>query len=525
MPIINFAAAFSGSEPRLLGWLYRRLGRWYPGVFVTVELQTAFVVTIATLALYTFYYDAGREDSLTLLAIVLGLTAASVAFALARSYPRLRPVKAWIAGARGPDETIAAWRAAVGLPLELVRRDMLVPIVGVAGPASVAAVVVLGLNWLAFFPIFAGALIAIGYSGVLHYFAIEAGLRPVVIDLNSTLPARMSVDPRAFPLRVRLMASLPLINVITGVVVAALTTSGGGGTALGLDVLVAITVAFTVSFELSLMLSKSILRPVSDLERATEAVRAGDYSYTVPVTTTDELGALGAAFNQMVAGLAERERIREAFGTYLDKEVAEYILSEGYSPEGTEVEVSMLFCDVHDFTRHASEMPAVEVVARLNELFECVVPIVARHGGHVDKFEGDGLLAIFGAPERRPDHADRAVRAAAEMAERVNVRGEGGDFRIGVGVNTGRVMAGSIGGAGRLNFSVIGDPVNVASRVESATRETGDDVLITAETVKALGESFELEPRGPVALKGKDEPAELFAVRVGAEARSEGAPA
>ena len=119
--------------------------------------------------------------------------------------------------------------------------------------------------------------------------------------------------------------------------------------------------------------------------------------------------------------------------------------------------------------------------------------MIAADGGHVDKFEGDGLMAVFGAPEPFPDHADRAVRAAIEIDRRVNREGEGGRFELGVGVNTGRVVAGSIGGAGRLNFSVIGDAVNVAARVEAATRELGDDVLLTEATHERLRDDFELE--------------------------------
>jgi adenylate cyclase len=171
----------------------------------------------------------------------------------------------------------------------------------------------------------------------------------------------------------------------------------------------------------------------------------------------------------------------------------------------------LLFCDVRDFTRFAAEADAQEVVGRLNELFETVVPIVARHGGHVDKFVGDGLLAVFGAPEPYPDHADRAVRAAVEMAQVVN-HGDSGPLRIGIGVNSGPVVAGSIGGAGRLNFSVIGDAVNVAARVEAATRKTGDTVLL-AENVKRLlrAEGVPLEQRPGVPLKGKTESIMLYA--------------
>jgi adenylate cyclase len=499
-----------------LFWLYRRLGSFYPAAFVTLTLQSAFIVTVGAVALYTFYYDAERSDFLRILFIALGLTAFAMLIALLRIYRRLRPVQEWIGGRRDPNSTAEAWRTAVSFPYEMVRRDMWIPIALVCAPSAAASVAILDVSWLAFFPIFAGALVSLGYSGILHHFVVEAGFRPVLIDINQAVPPRLRQDAGSMPVRMKLLLTLPMINVITGVVVAAMTSDGGGGTNLGVDVLVALAVSFTISFELTVLLSKSILRPIEDLEQATEEIRRGNYSRHVPITTGDEIGDLGVGFNQMVEGLAERERIREAFGTYLDKEVAEYILSEGFSTEGTEVEVSILFCDVRDFTRFAAQADAQEVVANLNRLFETVVPMVAHHGGHVDKFVGDGLVAVFGAPEWFPDHADRAVRAACEMARVVNSGGDGA-FRIGVGVNSGRVVAGSIGGGGRLNFSVIGDPVNVASRVEAATRQTGDDVLITATTRDLLGEEIEVETRGPVELKGYDMPVEVFAPKLPAD--------
>jgi adenylate cyclase len=336
----------------------------------------------------------------------------------------------------------------------------------------------------------------------------------VVVDINRVLPPRLSTGHKAIPLRWKLLAALPMINIITALVASALSGGDRGGTGLGIDVLVATGVAVTIALELSLLLARSIMHPIGDLQRGIEAVRRGEYDIAVPITTADELGELSAAFNQMVTGLAERERIREAFGTYLDKEIAEYILSDQYAPEGFEAEVSLLFCDVRDFTGFASQSEAQEVVAAINRLFETVVPIIAHHGGHVDKFIGDGLLAVFGAPERSDDHADRAVRAAVGIAQRVN-HGDGELLQVGVGVNSGQVVAGSIGGAGRLNFSVIGDAVNVAARVEAATRELGDEVLITASTHERLGETIEAEARGEHALKGKDEPVELFAPVVG----------
>jgi class 3 adenylate cyclase len=495
---------------RTLRWAYRKLGRRYPKAFITLELQSAWGVTLGTLGLYTFYYDTSGHQFLPVLLAALALTGASISLALIRVYRRLEPIEAWIAGKRDPEQTALAWSRAVGLPLEVIRRDMFLPIFGVALPGSILAVALLGLSWAAFFPIYAGAMVAIAYSGVLHYFAIESGLRPLLIDIAEQGGPPLMAGAKTMSLRLKLLGALPLINIITGLVVAALSSNGGGASSLGVDVLIATAVAFTVSFELTVLLSRSILRPIRDLEKVTDEVRRGNYDVLVPITTADEVGRLGLAFNQMVTGLAERERLREAFGAYLDKDVAEYILDQGLTPEGREVEVSILICDALDFTAFASRADAAEVVARLNELFERIVPIVARHGGHVDKFIGDGLLAVFGAPEPFEDHADRAVTAAVEMAEVVN-QPDSGLLPIGIGVNSGVVVAGSIGGAGRFNFSVIGDAVNIAARVEEATRRLGDDVLITAATQSRLSQTLEVLPRGPQRLKGKDEPVELFA--------------
>jgi adenylate cyclase len=492
-----------------LTWLYRKLGRHYPGVFITLELQSAFIVATAAVALFSFYYEVSKEDFLKVLAITLGLTAVAIAVVLARVYKWLRPLKEWIGGARSPAETEAAWHLAVKLPMKMVRRDFWFPIL-VTLVVVIASVVILDLSWLAFFPIMFAGLLSISYAGTLHYLALELALRPILFDINTALDTPVRIDRPVMPLRVKLLGSLPLINVITGVVVAALTSGGGGTDALGINVLIALIVSFTISFELTVLLSRSILRPVEDLEAATERIRQGRFDEHVPVTTSDEFGELSSAFNQMVDGLAERERLREAFGTYLDEEVAAHILSEDYDPQGREVEVSLVFCDVRDFTTAAAEAEAPEIVARLNELFECIVPIVANHRGHIDQFIGDAVLAVFGAPDRIPKHADRAVQCAVELARTINSR-RPGDFEVGVGVNSGTVVAGSIGGAGRLSFSVIGDAVNLCSRVEAATRDTGDPVLITGDTRAQLSETIEVESRGEREIRGYDRRIELYA--------------
>jgi class 3 adenylate cyclase len=509
-------------------FLYRRLGGWYPFAFLALELQSALFIVAGTLALFTFYYEGTTQEYVMVLVIALALTEAAIIATILRARPHLRPLSDWIRGRRDEESTQSAWSSAVSLPLHLIKRDLPLPVIVTVLPTCIAGIIVLDLDWLAIFPLAAASAVALGYSAMLHYLAVEVGMRPLLLDINSQLSPRLSADFWAVPLRTRLMVALPLINLVTGLAVAALTSDGAGsGANLGLDVLVALLVSTTISLELTVMLSKSILRPLRDLERAVERIREGDYEVSVPVTTGDELGDLAASFNQMVEGLAEREKIREAFGTYLDKEVAEYILSEGFTEEGVEVEVTVLFCDVRDFTEFASGASPTEVVAALNELFEVIVPIIADHGGHIDKFEGDGLLAVFGAPEPFPDHADRAVRAACEIGVAVNDRGEAGELRVGVGVNTGVVIAGAIGGAGRLNFSVIGGAVNIAARVEAQTRETDDNILITGETWTRLSHQFEAQNRGHYELRGVAGPVTLYAPKLAGQAETppDGQPA
>jgi adenylate cyclase len=263
--------------------------------------------------------------------------------------------------------------------------------------------------------------------------------------------------------------------------------------------------------------ARSVSDPVERVRAAVERVEQGSLEEEVIVDDGGEIGYLQAGFNRMVAGLRERERIREAFGTYLDREVAEHILREGTSLEGEEVEVTMMFVDMRNFTGFAEGSSAAEVVATINRLFERAVPIIHAHGGHVDKYVGDGLLAVFGAPRRQRDHADQALAASLEIAAAVEEEFED-RLSIGVGLNSGLVVAGNVGGAGRLEFSVIGDAVNVAARVEAATRKTGDTVLVSEHTRALLSDddATSLEERPAVPLKGKTEPVALFAPRVAA---------
>jgi adenylate cyclase len=268
--------------------------------------------------------------------------------------------------------------------------------------------------------------------------------------------------------------------------------------------------ALAVPITVGVLIAPS-LQPIRDLAEGTDRVAAGEYGQRLSVVQDDDLGALAASFNRMQAGLAERQRLQAAFGMYVDPALAARLLEQGDDVfTGERREVTVMFVDVRDFTPFAESNSAEDTVARLNALFEIVVPAVIDAGGHVNKFLGDGAMAVFGAPNDLADHADAAVNAAAVVHRRVAERFRG-ELRIGIGINTGVVIAGTIGGGGHLEFTLIGDTTNVAARVEQLTKITGDAILLTQQTVEAMAaRPAELIDRGPHALKGKSAEVRLF---------------
>ena len=497
--------------PFLFGRAYRRMGKDYFLLYVVFEFVSAFVVCLATVGLFALYTDPSSSEFWTVAAFAEVCVALSTAFMLWGGAKRVRPIIDWM---EGHGDALEAWRAAVEVPRELTLRVGWQPFLLIGVPVSIFATIKADLEPYNAFIIFAGAAVAIAYAAVLHFFSYEQFLRPVVEDITKELPPDFTGGPLGVPLRWKLLGALPLINVITGVVVSGLSTDGTARLEdLGLDVVVAVLVAFTISLELTLLVTRSVLQPVDEMLEATGAVKRGDLDARVPVTSGDELGRLAGSFNDMMQGLSEREALREAFGAYVDPEVAQRVLEQGGELiEGQEREVTVMILDVWDFTALAQRSSARETVTFLNDLFGIVVPCVTEHGGHANKFLGDGLLAVFGAPDRLPDHTDRALAAAGEIATRLTRR-FGDEVRFGIGINSGTVVVGSVGGGGRLEFAVIGDTVNVAARVEHLTRETGDVVLLTEATRCLFSDGSEnLEPRGSFALKGVSEPVPIYAL-------------
>jgi class 3 adenylate cyclase len=501
--------------PRALRWAYRKLGAKYPRFVIAAQLQLAVLVLVGGLALLRLYVAFTWAEFWRLLLVAAVLLVAENVFAFRLATTLIRPAEAWLRGQRDPDTTVAAWRALVDLPTEFLRRWKVWPVIGTATPWSIYATWELGLVWYEAAILIGGCLVVLIYGVLLRFLAMELTMRPVLEDIASTIPDRTPLPRAGLQLKWKLLLLLPAINIITGVVVAGLSESGTTHlTDLGVDVAVAVGVSLTLSLELTVLLTRSILAPIQDLRDATRQVAGGDYTVRVPVLSTDETGMLARAFNDAVSGLEERERLQEAFGAYVDPEIAERVVREGMSFEGEEVEVTVLFLDIRDFTAFAEQASAREVVTTLNEFYDLVVPILLKHNGHANKFIGDGLLGVFGAPDRLRHHADAAVAAALETLDAVHRR-YGGELRIGIGVNSGPVAAGTIGGGGRVEFTVIGDPVNTASRVEAVTREIDAELLITEATRCLLsdgGDGWDLR-QADVELKGKTERVQLYAPR------------
>jgi adenylate cyclase len=493
-------------------YLLHRLGARYPRVVLAGLFQLSYLVVLGGVWLLDLYVRLEPGQFWRILAVTEAALALEIAAALWVAFRLVRPADPWLRGDRTPETALAAWRALAGLPLDLIRYARGLPVVLNIVPISIYLTLEVGGP---FFPAVLVLMAAVGvvlaYSMFLRFFAVELALRPLLEQVSCDVPDGADLGRATVPLRWRLLVGLPVINVITGVAVVGLATDSPSLRTLGVGVLVALGVAFTISLELSLLLLRSIVGPIQDLQSGTERVAAGDFGVRVPVVGSDETGRLAGSFNQMVAGLQERARLREAFGAFVDPGLAERVLEEGTELEGEEAEVTVLFVDIRDFTAFAERASAREVVAALNRFYDYVVPLLVHHGGHANKFVGDGLLGVFGAPDRLPDHADRAVAAALQIAEVVEEAYEG-ELRVGIGINSGSVVSGTLGGGGRVEFTVIGDTVNTAARVEEATRETGDVVLVTEATCRLLRHDHGgFVERRDVPLKGKSERVRLYA--------------
>jgi len=247
-------------------------------------------------------------------------------------------------------------------------------------------------------------------------------------------------------------------------------------------------------------------------------VEQGRFDVRAPVVSNDEIGRLTEGFNRMVRGLGEREFLRETFGKYVSAEIRDEILAGRIALQGEPREVTILFADIRDFTPWVEASDPREVVRDLNAYFTEMETAIRAHGGLVVQYIGDEIEAVFGAPVARPGHAEQAVRAALEMRQRLAAwnaaRATAGQVlvRNGIGIHTGTVLAGNIGSADRLSYALVGDSVNLASRLQSLTKELQADVLVSGTTRARLDGDLPLRPLPAVRVKGRVAEVEVYAL-------------
>lgn len=341
--------------------------------------------------------------------------------------------------------------------------------------------------------------------------------------------AFLTLDVPRISARLRLVATFLLTGFVPLVILAVSARNGIlSSMATGVDpyelldrlqltVLFIVGVALVSNILLSWLTARSLLRPLTTLSQAMTQVAQGDLSPRVPVQANDELGQLSHHFNHTLAQLTQSQKMRDLFGRYVSREVAERVITEGADLGGETVAATALFADIRDFTTLSERLPPQQVVNILNRYYTHMVDVIVTAGGMVNKFGGDSLLAIFGVPIRQPDHALRAVHAAWQMtralaefnAEQMALGLP--QLTIGIGISSGEMVAGNIGGETRLEYTVIGDPVNLASRLQSLTKEWGTPVLLSEDTESLLeGDTAVLRPRDRVTVKGKARPTLVY---------------
>jgi class 3 adenylate cyclase len=284
---------------------------------------------------------------------------------------------------------------------------------------------------------------------------------------------------------------------------------------------VVMILAAAVSLIAAIAISRSITTPVIEVSQMAQRVQSGDLTAQVNVRSSDEVGVLARAFNMMTAGLRERERERDIFGRVVSPEVREKLLSGGLALGGETLWVAVVFSDIRGFSTMSEQMSPEEVVAFLNEYLAEMTAAVRPWGGYINNFIGDAIVVIFGAPIDQPDKEWRAVAAALTMRERLEqlnrqraARGEP-IINNGIGIGTGAAVAGQIGSIERLMYTVIGDAVNVAARLETLTKDYPDyPILINGPTAEALKNRTDLELKGlgPIHVKGRAEAVDVYAV-------------
>jgi adenylate cyclase len=403
-------------------------------------------------------------------------------------------------------------------------RQALIPFVGWAVAAVVYATlsIVGGDPALHTLRMFDGIILGGLTTCALGYLLVERSFRPLfAVALAGEPPDR----PRTLGVRPRLLLSWAVSSGVPllAIALAPFTHEPGARFGLGTSVAVLAVIGLKTGVFATWLAATSIAEPVDDVRDAMWRVAGGDLAAEVKLDDGGEIGMLQGGFNRMVAGLRERERLRDLFGRHVGDEVARHAMEAPTGLGGEQRDASVLFVDLIGSTALAEVLPPEGVVETLNAFFATVVDAVSAVGGWVNKFEGDGALCIFGAPAVQPDHAARALRAARAVRDGVvRLRATHPGLDAGVGVSSGAVVAGNVGTEQRYEYTVIGAPVNEAARLSELAKGHPGRVLAAGSSIERAG-ARDGEPaswvgRGTVALRGRAEPTAIHEpVPAGAE--------
>ena len=284
-----------------------------------------------------------------------------------------------------------------------------------------------------------------------------------------------------------------------------------------------IFVALIYSFILIRLTIRGIVGPITELQKRIQSTTdTGNYNNFVAITNNDELGDLAQGFNRMLIGLAERERVKSLFGQYLTREVSEEILNGRVNLSGDHFTATIMFADIRNFTAMSEKMTPEEVLYFLNSYLERMIDVIVENFGIIDKFIGDGILAVFGAPIRSEQHADFALQAALAMQKKLFLLNQEREeqnlpeIKIGIGLHSGEIIAGNIGNSRKMEYTVIGDTVNVASRIESLTKKYKKSLLMSEDVYRNLSQdiiqSTKIKSLSAEEIRGKEKKVPLYYV-------------
>ncbi|HEV2232963.1 MAG TPA: adenylate/guanylate cyclase domain-containing protein [Terriglobia bacterium] len=362
-------------------------------------------------------------------------------------------------------------------------------------------------------------LVPIGHA-IFEYHSNGRAARQAISNLVAKLPATADL-PQVWRvgLATRLavfytmLAISPLVLLAAAVRLRAISASSLALTDLGL----VIAGVAALNLLLLLLFARDVNYQTQTLLVAFKRIQEGDLAGRVNLFSPDEFGEISDGVNKMIQRLRDRERIRSLFGIYLSTEVSRAVLDGGVELEGEGLEVSVLFCDIRDFTRFSSQRTPQQIVQRLNRFFSKMAGAISAQGGSINKFLGDGFMAVFGAPAPQSDHARRAVQAALQMEAdlvefNAQLRGNAEpELEIGIGIDSGEVIAGNVGSIDRKEYTVIGDPVNRSSRIEQLNKSQGTRILVSQRTHRSSGVGGG-RALPPVTVKGIEEPLQVLEI-------------